>query len=169
MADEATPKTSDNSGLLARLGAKVGRQTDQIRALTAERDALKAERETLAKERNALKAAGDSATAREVERLKGEIRLGKHRAKFDELAKAVGANPKALDDVYAASGWKADGDAIDEAGMTAAIGTAKAAKDYLFVAPTTTTTTTTTPAPKPAPGAGKGGTSQTGAPGFPRN
>src|SRR5262245_42696297 len=98
MSDETkiTPGGTDQ-GLVARLGGKVRGLRDQVRALTNERDALKGKNATLETEAIDLrKRADESLVGAELAKLKQEVRTGKHRAKFDEIALKKGLKKEAL-------------------------------------------------------------------------
>jgi FtsZ-binding cell division protein ZapB len=76
-------------------------------------------------ERDRLKATPDELQARVAE-LQGELRTGKHRSRFDELAKELKVRPEALADLWSLSGYKAEADLIsDDAIKTAIAGTLK--------------------------------------------
>jgi hypothetical protein len=75
----------------------------------------------------------EGATA-ELATLREQVKADKHRGKFDELAKAAGAKPKALDDLWERSGYKADGDVPNEKAMGKLIEAQREARDYLFEA-----------------------------------
>ena len=70
--------------------------------------------------------------AAEIAALKATIKSNAHRGKFNELATAAGVKPKALEDLWNHSGYKAEGDAPDEAAITKAIETQRTERDYLF-------------------------------------
>jgi hypothetical protein len=161
MPDE-TKATDSNGGLIARLGAKLRAARDQVKNLTTENATLKTQVTTLTTENTDLKTKADSDTNRKrVAELEGEIRTGKHRAKFDQLVKDAGGNPEAADDIYAWSGYKADSDTIDEAAMKTAIDGVKAKKPFAFgAAAAAQNNGNGAPAadpPKPGPAGGRGG------------
>ena len=68
----------------------------------------------------------------EIAKLRQSIRDTGHRAKFNELATAAGAKPKALDDLWEKSGYKADTDTPDEKAMSKLIEAQREQRDYLF-------------------------------------
>jgi hypothetical protein len=127
----ATPPAADTSdlGTVARLGAQRSKWKAAAKKLVAERDADKKKVEELQKQIDDLKKAGGP---EEVAKLKQTIRETSHRAKFDELAKAAGAKDKALNDLWEKSGYKAEGDAPDEAKIKTAIEAQRAERDYAF-------------------------------------
>ena len=102
--------------LLAKLQADLEKRTK-------ERDDLDAK----------LKAQPEDVRA-ELEALKAERRTEKHRAAFDKLAKGLGANETALDDLYKVSGYQADADDVDEAALQGLLETTLKEKAY-FLAP----------------------------------
>lgn len=138
-------------GILARIAA-------QRRSF---KEALHRERETTAALRRDLEA-----QAAEVARLKpladgsrvgaleSELATLKHRGRFDEAARAAGARPEALGDLYALSGYAPEGEP-DEAKIKAAIDGQKASRSYLFgsTEDASAAATSTTGA---GPGAGRG-------------
>jgi hypothetical protein len=164
----AAPDPKDASAI-GRLGA----QKQKFKAAWKK---SQAELEQLRTEVADLKKGGGPDKIKELE---GKLREVKHRAKFDELAKAAGVKPKALDDLWEKSGYKAEGDAPDEAAITAAIDKQRAERDYLFDAPAEGGQQGQeqgqgqqqqqqqqhgydpfNPAPKPGPGRGQGGQKQ---------
>lgn len=137
-ASAAAPAAAPNDGQLdtvARLGAQRRKFKDAAKRLTEERDQIKAQLEAANK---SLEEAKKADLAGENARLKAQIREQAHRSKFDEIAKEAGANPKALNDLYGASGYKAEDDAPDEGKIKAAIEAQKKERDYLFAAPPAT-------------------------------
>lgn len=125
---------------------------------------LRARVEAMEREREELKARADSSIhLKELERLRGEMRQGKHRQVFNDLALKLGANPKALDDVFSSSGWKADTDEVDVETMGSAISEVLANKDYLKASvswdgvPPAAQGKDRSRLPKPAPAGGRGG------------
>lgn len=151
------PSTTD-LGLVARLGAKARRLADQAAAITKDRDSLKTETERLRAELAAAQKAADGNTARkESDALKAELRGIKHRAVFDEAAKAAKVRPEALEDLYRLSEYKAEADVPDpEAIKTLIAGQAKA-RPFLFGDGQAAAGQQTEQA-KPGPGRGQGGT-----------
>jgi hypothetical protein len=146
--------------------ARLATQRSKFRAvaknLTTERDQLQAEVTKLKAE--VLEAAKTGGAARIAE-LEGKLRDQSHRGKFNELAKAAGVKPNALDDLWERSGYKAEGDLPDEAKIAAAIAKQKTDRDYLFNPATEAAEglegqegPDTPPEPKPGPGRGQGGT-----------
>jgi hypothetical protein len=106
---------------------------DAINMLTNERDTANKRVEGLTKELESLKAKTDnSALAKQNQELRQQLRTIEHRKVFDRLAMEQGADPRALDDLFTASGWKADSDTFDETEMTAAITGQRDQRPYLF-------------------------------------
>jgi hypothetical protein len=157
-AQTDAPAAAPDAGAIGRLGAQKQKWKAQAKKLVAERDALKAQ----------LEEANKSGGAAKIAELEGKLREVKHRARFDELAKAAGAKDgKALDDLWEKSGYKAEGEAPDPAKINAAIEAQKAERDYLF-APAGQEQgqqgqqpqegfNPLREAPKPGPGRGQGG------------
>ena len=106
-----------------------------VASLTKERDdALKTSTDQTAeieKLNAAIKSAPGDA-AKEIERLKAELRARDHRAAFNRLA-GEKVRPEALDAAWKLSGWEADGDEVDETKLTEAI--AKLVEANGFLAP----------------------------------
>jgi len=109
------------------------------KTLQEEVDGLKAQVTTLTTERDNLKTvatAQPSELQAEVDSLRAKLRDRDHRDKFKELAKAQGVtDPKAQDDLWSLSGYKAETDQIDETKITAAITSSLAGRDWLKAAP----------------------------------
>lgn len=126
------------------------------KSLQEELDGLKTQVDSLTKERDTLKAA---ATAQPhelqstIDTLRSQIRERDHKDAFKRLAKDAGAKTEdnAIADLWNASGYKADSDAIDDAKITAAIASALAGRDWLKAAQ----------APDGANGNGAGASTQT--------
>jgi hypothetical protein len=133
MADEIVAKelAHDTSGpTIARLAAQRTKFRAAAAKLTTERDAARKEVAQLKLDMIEAGKTGDAAT--ELAALKAKVRLDKHRAKFNELAKAEGAHDKGLDDLWEKSGYASPGDVPDEAMIKAAIAKQKVDRDYLF-------------------------------------
>lgn len=127
---------------------------------------LRAKLQAAEAERDRLKANPD-AMAAENEKLRGEIREGKHRARFEALAREAKVNPsaEALDDLWHRSGYKPEGDAPSDDSIRKAIGEAVKVRPWLLQAdgqapeapaPTGGTTAPQLPATPPGPGALRG-------------
>jgi len=141
---------------LKRTGSQLNATRKQARDLTAERDAaLRARDEAMAAADLARKALDERPEKAELERLKGELREGKHRAAFDRLAREKGVADDALDLLYTSSGYKAEGDAPDDAAIGTLIDGLKEKPGVarLFGEPASPPPT---PAPPPPPGSGQG-------------
>lgn len=149
---------TDRSGLVARMGMKVQRYRTQGEALKRELAEARAELEKANREREELRAKADSSVhLKELERLRGQMRQARHRYEFDKLASEAGANPKALDDLYAASGWKAESEEVDVESLRSTIQTLREQKDYYFAGNGGGAPPESAPRPtRPAPGSGKG-------------
>lgn len=142
MADEIVTKELAHDTSNATI-ARLANQRTKFRAATAkmtgERDAARIE---LAKAQTDLvEAQKHAGAAAELAALKETVKNNAHRGKFNELAKAAGAKEKALDDLWNASGYKADGDVPNEKAITKLIEAQREARDYLFDAEGTATTT----------------------------
>lgn len=125
MAEDTNVNANAEAARLRKSRAKFKAEADSLRAQLAE----------LTRERDQLKATVESApgeAGKEVERLKGELRVRDHRAAFDKLA-AGKIRPNALDAAWKLSGWAADSDEIDETKLTENIDGLVAANDFLAV------------------------------------
>ena len=163
----APPAESQELGTVARLGAQRSKWKAQAKNLVAERDAEKAKVADLQKQIDDLKKAGGP---EEIAKLRQQLRETGHRSKFDELAKAANVDPRALQDLWEKSGYKAEGDAPDEAKIKTAIEAQKTARPFLFQAAQgdgeqgelehgfDPFATAPAEAPRPGPGRGQGGT-----------
>lgn len=96
--------------------------TKQVADLTGERDEWKAKAE-----------ANPGVLQTKIDELTGKIRTRDHTDAFKELAKDAGVlqEQTALDDLWKATEWKADSDAVDKAGLKAKITEALAARPWL--------------------------------------
>lgn len=108
--------------------------------LQATLDKHAADLAAVTKERDALKARADAEPGElqiQVDTLKGKLRDREHRDAFKRLAASAGARTEdtAIDDLWHASGYKAEADEIDDTKITAAIGKALQGRDYLKAAP----------------------------------
>ena len=166
-ATTTTPKTSANAGVIARLGSQRGQLRAEVRTLTGERDTLRTELEAARRENAELKVKADtSASAKRVQELEGQLRDAAHRKVFDRIAGDKGVkDARALGDLYQLSGYKAEGEAPDEAAIGALIDAQKAERGYLFGDATATPTPTPsgigTGIVKPGPASGSGGRTET--------
>ena len=128
----------------------------QVRGLTAERDTANGTLKNL--EAKAGKAPAE-AQAR-IDELTAENRGLKHKATFREKAAEAGVDPKALEVLWRESGYKADGDQVNEAAMGEAIARAKESHPFLFRsadAPDAADQAEVKPPPAPPLGAPRGG------------
>lgn len=133
MPDEIVAKElaqDTSSGTISRLAHGQKKWRAQAKKLVGERDAIKAEL-TQAKLDLVAAKANDGAVA-ELNTLKAQVKLDKHRAVFDRLAKAAGCKDKALDDLWEKSGYNTPGDVPDEKAIAKAIETQKVEREYMF-------------------------------------
>jgi hypothetical protein len=152
------PAAAESTGdTLARLGAQRRKWKDAAKRLTEERDADRAKVTELQKQVDDLKKAPG---AEKIAELEGKLREQAHRGKFNEVAKALGAKEKALNDLWEKSGYKAEGDAPDETKIKAAIEGQRTERDYLFEPAAQGQQGGETPFVIPGPGRGQGGTAQ---------
>ena len=164
MGDSPTPESgarSQRDGTVIRLASKARGYLAQYKTEKSRTDGLKTDVDKLQGEVQQLR---ESTSAKKVEELTGELRGLKHRAVFDRLAKEQGVREGAANDLYQLSGWKADGDVVDETAMKQAIEAQKTARAYLFgeaqpnpAGDGGTPPTTPPPTPKPGPAHGQGG------------
>ena len=127
--------TSENASL--KTEAKQRRL--KAKSLAEENDQFRSLLEEVQTDRDGLKAKADAKPGElqaELDRLKGEIRTRDHRDVFTRLAKDSGVTqPKALEDLWSLSGYKAETDTPDDKSITAAISTALQGRDWLKTAP----------------------------------
>ena len=134
----------------------------KAKALQTQLDEVKGQITTLTTDRDGLKAKADAKPGElqaELDRLKGEIRTRDHRDVFTRLAKDSGVTqPKALEDLWSLSGYKAESDTADEKQITAVITSALQGRDWLKAAPLVDTSKTKVAdaATPPGPGQGRG-------------
>ncbi len=148
----------------ARTGGKITRLKHELKQTQAERDRLALEHDALKKEADGLRTRADtSITAKEVDRLKTELRGLRHRQEFDRLALAAGVRPEALADAWDLSRYAPEKDEVDAAKLGEVIEAQKQARPYLFATPADPNAPAPKPEPKPAPASGKGAAA-TGAP-----
>jgi hypothetical protein len=107
----------------------------KARALREENERFAAALEEVARERDEYKTAIQAEPHElqaQVNEYRGKLRDRDHRDKFRELAAAAGVtHSKALDDLYALSGYKPEADEIDEPKLKAAISQALQGRDWL--------------------------------------
>lgn len=121
--ENATLKSEAKNRRIA--GKKAGQELADLRkdhdALVKDRDSWKGKAE-----------AAPSDLAEKVKQLEGQIRDGKHRSAFAKAAEAAGVEPKAVEDLWTLSGYKAEADEPDAPSIERAIAGAKEARPYLF-------------------------------------
>ena len=132
-------RVDDLTTELATIRAEAKDRRLKGRAFKEENDALKAQVATLTTERDTLDAKAKAKPGElqtEIDSLKGKLRDRDHRDAFARLAKTAGArtDAKAIDDLWHASGYKAEADEINEPQITAAIGSALEGRDWLKAA-----------------------------------
>jgi hypothetical protein len=164
LSGEANPQ----SGTIARLASQRTKYRDAARKAIADRKDLAKQLDDVRKELDDLRTSGGSARVTELET---ELRTLRHRAAFDRLAKERGADEADLDDLFALSGYKPEGDEPDPKAIGKILDAARehptrrkffraddAAGDDAPEASGRAARETITPAPKPpAPDAGRGG------------
>jgi len=127
MSEVATaPVSSNGTEIVGRYKEKLAGYGKQITELTEK--LAKAE----SRAQKAEKAYDGDAIRAENAALKQTIRTSTHREKFRALAKEAGAADDAVDDLFDASGWKAEKDEIDEEAMKALVGDLKPKKAWAF-------------------------------------
>lgn len=105
------PPTSDPQ-VVARLASKRDKWKGEARKLS---DAHAEATKTIAELQKKLQDLEKADAPARVKELEGQLRTLKHRALFDRLARERGASADVLDDLFALSGYKAEGDEPDEA------------------------------------------------------
>lgn len=116
MATQSTstaPPTSDPS-VVARLASKRDKWKAEAGKLATAKDAAEKRARELEQKLQDLEKGDAPARVKELE---AQLRTLKHRATFDRLARERGAAPDVLDDLFALSGYKAEGDEPDEAAI----------------------------------------------------
>jgi hypothetical protein len=148
------PAAPSEAGLAARLGSKIRKWKDNAKALEAERDELKRQLEESAKQNKDLASRADgNEAARQRDEAQAQLRTFKHRAKFDELAKAAGAaTPAQVEDLWSLSGYQAETDEPDPKVLGEVIAKQKTDRPHLFGSGTSSQQ----PQTRPAPGSGRG-------------
>jgi hypothetical protein len=175
MADNENSGGKDWHGIAIRYKMQRDANKAKVDEATRELADIRSKIENAERERDDFRSKADSSIhLKELERLRGQIRLGRHRAEFDKIASEMGAKPKAMDDVFAASGWKADTEEVDAETMRLAVAEVKAKKDYLFGGSEENGQDEVDGAQgargqKRAVGSGRGGTSEGGAPAIDYN
>lgn len=92
-----------------------------IQALTGERDGLQAKLTS-----------SPSEIQKELDTLKGEIRLGKHKSVFAQVAKDLKVRDEAVDDLFNLSGYKAEADLADPEAIKGMISPLLETRSYLL-------------------------------------
>src|SRR3954447_10292207 len=128
-------RISDLEGQLTRVNEEARKRRQARKKLQQDFDALASERDALATERDrwksALEAAPDEWRARHDD-LARRVRERDHKDAFRRVAAGAGVRPDAVDDLYALSGYEAEGDRADEQAIGGLIGEAVKARPYLL-------------------------------------
>jgi len=135
---KAVAQATQRKHLIRDLQDKLKAAQDESSALKAERDDLSGKLATLQEEHEQLATEADAALTEleterdgwktkyeaapsehlaELNRLKDDVRVGKHRSKLESIAKDI-INPDALKDIWELSQYRAEGDEPDEAAIT---------------------------------------------------
>jgi len=118
MADEVVKETP-SVDRAAKLGGAIANLKGKLKASRAEAETLRA--------------AGDPAKLKaELDAAKGEIRITRHRRVFDEAAKKAKVKEGALDDLWSASGYKAEADEPDGKAIEKLVADLKGSKGFYF-------------------------------------
>lgn len=165
--------TSDN----ATLRAEAKQRRHKAKGLGEENETLRTQLATVTTERDTFKSSLDAKPGElqaKIDSLQGKLRDRDHKDAFRSLAKAAGVNEAAIEDAWIISGYKPEGDELDETKIKAAIGSTLQGRDWLKAAPAAESATGspgapgTTPAQRavPAnlpqgPGANRGGAAGT--------
>lgn len=102
---------SESQAPSAAQGEIIGRMKAKIKELSRRLQKKTDSESALAKKVGDLEKADQSGRVKELE---AEVRTLKHRGAFDRAAKARGAADEDLDDLFALSGYRAEGDTVDE-------------------------------------------------------
>lgn len=149
-----------DQGLVARLASKARGLSERLKAAETSAAAATAKVAQLeAANAELAQRADTSASAKQVAELQAKLRTIEHRKVFDRLAAEKKADPTALEDLWQLSGYRAEGDAPDEAAIGALIDEQKGKRGYLFQPdgqPQPQGSPIVEP-PRPGPGSGRGG------------
>jgi hypothetical protein len=132
MADEPVvtqPAPRTGAGLAAKLGAKIANRDNLNKALKAE----------LATATAALAAATakptNEALQTELATLKADALAGRHKAEFTKAAKAQGIPEARIDDLFALSKYKAEGEPVEATVAAAVTAAIEPRKDWIGAEP----------------------------------
>jgi hypothetical protein len=116
MADESS---HDNRGeIIGRLKAVLKQTVGKLKAAEDRAKALETEATTARNEAATAKGQYDQSKLKaENDQLRGELRTSKHRQVFNRLARERGAPDETHDLLWQSSGWKAEGDEVNEQAM----------------------------------------------------
>jgi hypothetical protein len=151
-ATAASTQPSD-TGLAARLGSKIRKWKDAAKATEAKNQELTQKLEAAEAQVKDLSAKADgNEAARQRDEAIAQLRTFKHRASFNELAKAAGATtPAQVEDLWQLSQYQAETEEPDPKVLTAIITKQKADRPHLFGGQALAQTQR-----GPAPGSGRG-------------
>ena len=152
-APPAPAAEASDIGTVARLGAKASKFKSIAKKQASDLEQAQAKVTELEKKLADLEKSGGAQRIAELELKLKEVG---HRSKFNDAAKAAGADERALDDIWEKSGYKAEGDTPDEGKIKAAIESVKTNKPFFFKADGQQATEQ--PQIVPGPGRGQGGT-----------
>ena len=124
---ELSKARKEAQALRADRNGKVKTAEEQLIQARAENEKLKSENIKLAQKVETLP--GELAT--ELDKLKGELRTRDHKAKFDEIAKELKADPAALAALWKLSDYQADSDEVDPEKIKQVISTTLEANPYM--------------------------------------
>lgn len=146
--------------MAARLGAKIRDQSARRKEAEAKAKALEERLQAMEAETARLaKAADGNSAAKELARVRQELRDAKHKSAFDAIALARGIDPKRLEVLRKISDYQPETDEPDPQLIEGKIEALRAEHDYLFAKPTPP------PAPPPVaapPNGSSGGPQVTG-------
>lgn len=162
MSGDAATVTNlgDAVKLATKYGASASRHAARVKELTTTNGALTDDNKKLAARVAELEKQLGTPGEKDqrITELEGQVLTFKHKGEFAKVAKAAGVRDDAVDDLYTALGYKAEGEPDAEKLKTAIEG-AKASKGWAFSAPAGDDGKGQgqQQQQKPIPGAGRGG------------
>lgn len=150
---KAVQQATQRKSIIRDLEAKIATLTQQVTAITGERDEIASQFAALQEEHDSLIIEADdklteletslgewqqkyetapSAHLQELNQLKEQIREQTHKSKFTEVASKLNLRKEAIDDAWGLSGYKVEGEEPDEAVITTALKGLVESRRYLL-------------------------------------
>lgn len=120
---------------LAEANAESASRKSKLRDLVETKKNLQAELDARTKERDELAtkvSQGPQDLQLKLEETQGKYRELLHRGTFEKVAKSLGANETALQDLYSLSGYKPESDEVDEERIKAVVSSTLEARPYFL-------------------------------------